>query len=77
MQEFNSHFHKKSMELLIKVACLNPTTLFSNCNKEKILLNFHLDNFNGSSINNLDFQLDTFVVNFFMKRGIQICLLFS
>jgi len=65
MQEFNSRFPEMTTDLLIGVACLNPSESFSYFDKKKILAMAELypNDFDDLAIEALACELDTFIAN--------------
>ena len=65
MQELNSRFSEATTDLLLGVACLNPSDSFSNFDKNKILKMAQLypDDFDDLAIETLACELDTFIAN--------------
>ncbi|XP_016502841.2 uncharacterized protein LOC107820981 [Nicotiana tabacum] len=64
-QEFNNRFGEVTTDLLLGVACLNPTNSFSNFDIEKILrlAELYPDDFDKYSMVDLRFQLQNYLVN--------------
>jgi len=65
MQELSSRFSEATTDLLLGVACLNPSDSFSNFDKNKILRMAQLypDDFDDLAIETLACELDTFIAN--------------
>ena len=65
MQEFNCHFSERTIDLIFRVACLNPSDSFSNFDKKKILRMAQLypEDFDDLAIETLACELDTFIAN--------------
>ena len=63
VQELNNRFTEANTELLLCVACLNPSNSFAAFNKEKLLrlAEFYPNDFSTTEIMALDDQLDTFI----------------
>ncbi|XP_009772384.1 uncharacterized protein [Nicotiana sylvestris] len=64
-QEFNNRFGEVTTDLLLGVACLNPTDSFSNFDIEKILrlADLYPDDFDKYSMVDLRFQLQNYLVD--------------
>ena len=56
LQEFNNHFSEATYELLLCMACLNPSDLFLDFNITKLtrLAKFHPSNFSETDVLALD-----------------------
>ncbi|XP_060216746.1 uncharacterized protein LOC132644186 [Lycium barbarum] len=69
LQELNNRFDVVSGDLLLSMASLNPANSFANFDKERIMtLAKHYPNeFGGSKLQDLNYQLDTFIMP--MRRG--------
>ena len=59
LQELNNHFSEANTDLLLCMACLNPSNSFVAFNKEKLihLAKFYSSDFRGTDILALDSQL--------------------
>ena len=59
LQELNNHFSETNTDLLLCMACLNPSNLFMAFDKEKLirLSKFYPSDFLGTNILALDSQL--------------------
>ena len=59
LQELNNHFSKANTDLLLCMACLNPSDSFVALDKEKLirLAKFYPSDFLRTDILALDFQL--------------------
>ncbi|XP_020679943.1 uncharacterized protein LOC110097737 [Dendrobium catenatum] len=75
LQELNNHFTEANTELLLCIACLNPSNLFSAFNKDKLikLANLYPSDFTSSDLMILDNQLETYITD--MKLDVQFSLL--
>ena len=65
LQELNNHFSKGNIELLLCMACLNPSNLFCAYDKQKLvhLAEFYLSDFSGTDLMALDIQLQNYIVD--------------
>ncbi|XP_050255202.1 uncharacterized protein LOC126701110 [Quercus robur] len=65
LQELNNHFSEANTNLLLCMACLNPSNSFVAFDKEKLihLAKFYLSNFLGTNILALDSQLQNYIFN--------------
>ena len=63
LQEFNNRFSETNTDLLLCMACLNPSNSFVDFDKEKLirLVKFYLFDFFGTDILALDSQLHNYV----------------
>ncbi|GMP24744.1 hypothetical protein CsSME_00001906 [Camellia sinensis var. sinensis] len=65
IQELNAHFTESNIELLLCVACLNPSNSFSSFDRKKLihLAEFYLKEFFLAELMVLNDQLDTYIVD--------------
>ena len=65
LQELNNHFSEANTNLLLCMACLNPSNSFVAFDKEKLihLAKFYPFNFLGTDILALDSQLQNYIFN--------------
>ncbi|XP_028057066.1 uncharacterized protein LOC114261061 [Camellia sinensis] len=65
IQELNARFTESNTELLLCVACVNPSNSFSSFDKKKLihLAEFYLKEFSSMELMILNDQLDTYVIN--------------
>ncbi|XP_024190666.1 uncharacterized protein LOC112194680 [Rosa chinensis] len=63
LQELNDHFTETTTELLLYMACLNPSNSFSAFSKEKLirLAQFYPKDFSAVSLLALEDELDTYI----------------
>ena len=63
LQELNNHFTETTTELLLCMACLNPSNAFSTFDKEKLirLAQFYPQDFTAVSLLALEDELDTYI----------------
>ena len=65
LEELNNYFTEVNTELLLCVACLNPTNSFSGFDKERLvrLAQFYASNFSAIDLVALDHQLQNYMVD--------------
>ena len=65
LQKLNNHFSEENTELLLCMACLNPSNLFCAFDKQKLihLAEFYLHDFSGTDFMAFDIQLQNFIVD--------------
>ena len=65
LKELNDRFNEVTTELLLCVACFNPSDSFSAFNKEKLirLSQFYPDDFSDSDRLILDYQLEIYIID--------------
>lgn len=65
LQELNNHFTEVNAELLLCLACLNRSNLFSTFDKQKLvpLAQFYLVELSTLDLMALDNQLETYIIN--------------
>ena len=63
LQELNNHFSKANTDLLLCMACLNPSNSFVAFDKDKLirLVKFYPSDFLGTDILTLDSQLQNYI----------------
>jgi hypothetical protein len=65
LQELNNRFSEGNTELLLCMACLNPSNLFCAFDKQKLvhLAEFYPSDFSGTDLMALDIQLQNYIVD--------------
>ncbi|XP_028051264.1 uncharacterized protein LOC114255923 [Camellia sinensis] len=65
IQELNAHFTESNTELLLCVACLNPSNSFSSFDRKKLihLAQFYPKEFSSVELMVLNDQLDTYIID--------------
>ena len=71
LQELNNHFNETNSRLLICMECLCPNNSFSKFDKAKLIefAKFYLIEFSPTSLEFLDSQLETYIVD--MRRSVE------
>jgi hypothetical protein len=65
LQELNNRFLEENTELLLCMACLNPSNLFCAFDKQKLvhLAEFYLSDFSVTDLMALDIQLQNYIID--------------
>ncbi|XP_012847030.1 PREDICTED: uncharacterized protein LOC105967009 [Erythranthe guttata] len=71
--ELNARFSNSTMELLVCIACLDPSNSFSHFDKDKLLrlVEFYLQDFTELDKCKLNDQLDTYIVDMSLSSEFQ------